>query len=159
MAKGSQTQKNEALSKIKKKIHSFEHIEALEFIAKLPVNWIPPEVANVPQNKDNEIKKFLLCFDHLNERECKLDSFNPSRARALIQTLKQITDCEVRHRHTIIRDKINNVPGPYLSLFSNLTPDVSLFEIEFSGSGRIFFFDFMEKINIVSIEDTHRNID
>lgn len=158
MAKGSQKQMNQLRKKVTTKIHNLQHSQALEYIAKLNDNWLPQTVANIPNEQDEEIKRFLLCFDYLAEAECKLESFNTGNARGLMTAFKKITDCEVRRKKDLIRDKINNIK-PYDSLFRKLSPEVDLYEIGFSGDGRIFFFHIEEKFNIVSIETIHRNID
>lgn len=156
MGKGSKKHNND----LKKKARSrLEHLpqEALKFIADLPQEWIPDEVSNISKQGDDdpEGKKFVISFEYLKQSECRLGGFNPGKANALVHCLKKITDCEVRHRATLFRDKIDKT-GPYKSLFNSLTPDVDLFEVQFADDGRIFFFHVAEEFYIVSIEDTHR---
>ena len=159
MAKGSQKQNNLLRQKAKSKIHSLERPEALEYIATLPNDWLPESVATIPKesSEDSETKKFMICFNHMEDAECKFGSFNPGKTKALLHTFKRVSDCQVRSRGSLVRDKIQNNP-PYSSLFLKLTPDVDLYEIQFADTGRVFFFHVAEKFNVVSIEDTHRNI-
>ncbi len=158
MAKGSPKQSNELRKQAKAKIHSLENIEALEFVARLPHDWLPEQVTTIANQDgvESEPARFVICFDHLNNRECKFDGFNAGKASGLVHNLKRITDCEIRSKGALIRDKLERTTT-YESLYNGLTPDVDLFEIAFSGDGRIFFFHVAEKLHIVSIEDTHRN--
>ncbi|MEK7567431.1 MAG: hypothetical protein AAB513_00735 [Patescibacteria group bacterium] len=158
MGKGSQKQNNELRKKATARIHSLINAEALEYVANLKNDFLPEKLTNIPnQKEDSEIKRFLLCFTKLSDSECKLGSFNHGKTKALLNKLKMISNCEVRNKISIIRDKIYNNP-PYSSLFKELTPEVELYEMEFADSGRIFFFHVQEKLNIISIEDNHRNI-
>ena len=157
MAKGSKKQMNKLRKEAKTRIHNLQNPQALEYIAGLNDSWLPQQVTNIPGIQDQEVKKFLVCFDYLDDDECKLDSFNTGNARGLLTAFKKITACEVRKKKDIIKDKINNT-SPYDSLFRKLSPEVDLYEIGFSGSGRIFFFHIEEKLNVVSIETIHRDI-
>ena len=157
MAKGSQKQRSKLQKIVKAKVPHFT-LGALEYIARLKNDWIPEKLANLITLEDQEAKRFLLCFDYLKEEECKLEGFNPAHAKALIRKFKRITDYEVRRKIEIIRCKISNNDS-YRPLFNRLSPDVELYEMEFTGDGRIFFFNVAERLHIISIEDCHRNID
>lgn len=156
MAKGSPKQNNDLRKKATARLHHLG-LEALKYIAGLPQDWIPEEVSTISKQEsdDPEGKTFVISFDYLKQSECKLGGFNPGKASALVHCLKKITDCEVRRKAEIVRDKIDR-NAPYASLFNGLTPDVDLFEIQFADDGRIFFFHVAEKFFIISIEDTHR---
>ena len=156
MAKGSQKLMNQLRKEAKGRIPHLQNTEALEYIAKLNNNWLPQEVTNIPDKQDEEVKKFLVCFDYLDDGECKLEPFNTGNAKGLLTALKKVTGCEVRKKKDIVRDKIyNNLP--YCSLFRKLSPEVVLYEMGFSGEGRIFFFHVEEKFNVVSVETIHRD--
>ncbi|MGC1878066.1 MAG: hypothetical protein WA347_08770 [Rhabdochlamydiaceae bacterium] len=100
--------------------------------------------------------QFRISFDHYNDNLCEIDDLQSSPARKCLSKLKQIG----RSTHkTLAENNINPKPidnsGRYKELFSKLSPDVSLFEIDIGSASRLFYFIVGNLFHIVSIKNSH----
>jgi hypothetical protein len=82
-------------------------------------------------DKKADEQKFRISFDFYNENLCEIDGLEISSAKKCLVKLKQIG----RSTHkTLIENNVQPRPvhnsGAYKGLFSKLTADVSLFEID-----------------------------
>ena len=156
--------REELLKQITQKVKGGMNMTLLEritsFINKPKDFDLIERAATLPSDKVPEAENFILCFKYLNWNECVFDQFDPTKGRAFVRLLKNISDCEVKDAVSsgIIRDNVDNT-APYTSLFTNLSPDTEMKESELPDGARIFFFIVGKKFNIVSVETRHRNID
>jgi hypothetical protein len=100
--------------------------------------------------------KFRISFDYYNDNLCEIDDLQTSPARKCLNKLKQIG----RSTHkTLSENNINPktviCAGHYKELFSKLSPDVNLFEIDIGSSGRLFYFIVGSLFHIVSVKNSH----
>lgn len=125
---------------------------------------IPVEVAIKPQI-DELLEKYIeeeslrLIFASYNHSQCRIpDISKPSQAKALVRKLSLITEYTTKTfaSSRLIRDNINN-SGPYKPLFDEVPPDTELKEIDFAGTGRIYFYLFRNLFCVVAIQMRHLN--
>lgn len=94
----------------------------------------------LPETVDGS--NYQLVFDKFNHRLSELEFLTTASAESLIKKLSDITRCNSRSigSSRLIHDKIEYA-GEYKKLFTNLSRDVEIIEIKFSGNGgdgRIF---------------------
>jgi hypothetical protein len=77
-------------------------------------------------------------------------------AKLLVRKLLQLntTTKAAAQQCGLIRDKVPN-EGGYAFLYTGLSPDVEILEIQFSGTGRIFGFFTQSTYNVVCVRTHH----
>jgi hypothetical protein len=113
-------------------------------------------VALIEGEVDESRQNFKISFDHYKSNLCEIDDLEVSSARKCLTKLKQFG--QSNHK-TLFENNIRSTPikrsGSYKALFSKLSDDVDLFEIDIGQSSRLFYFIFESLICIVAIKNSH----
>lgn len=118
---------------------------------------LPPDVAFQKDQKDPEDTNMAIVFDRYNHNECELHKFTrPDETKKLIKKFNVITSCDPSTLSStgLIKDNIER-RGGYLSLYDGIEDDITLKEIQFTNTGRIFFFRVRRCFYIVAIKNRH----
>jgi hypothetical protein len=115
---------------------------------------LPNSVALTKEKIDEG--RFKISFDYYNDNHCEIEDLQTSPARKCLSKLKQIG----RSTHkTLAENNINPKSvinsGHYKALFSKLSPEVNLFEIDIGSASRLFYFIVGNLFHIVSIKSSH----
>jgi len=149
--------KRQRNKKRKEKAKDF-HLE-LEMAKMEKAEQIKSQVALFDERPDYDDKmreNFLFSFIHYKTKECEICKLDDKVAKRLIDKLKEInkTTKTKLSQTNLIRDKVEKL-GPYKSPYNNLSPDIEIVEIQFSGTGRIFAHFIERYFCIVAIKREH----
>lgn len=162
MSKNSKKRRQSIIKKIKSRLHNLtpKRLQHIEEITKLADDSLLPPTVSIVETEE-EPKRFILCFDYLNLKECIFDPVRPAELKAVIEIFRNITETPYNKiaNLKIIRDTIHrNNSGEYEPLFRYLPPDVeAIHEASISRAGRVFFFTAVEDFYIVAIKTQHVN--
>jgi len=156
------------IKKLKNKIPFWNslQIKQLNQIADLPSgkSLIPDSIASTDKKEELQDKNLVVRFDYYNESICVFDPINSSKAVSVFRKLQKFTSLTLNKlpNSGLIRCKMNRKKKQYKSynsLFASIPEEIeNIYETEFSGEGRIFWFKIKNNIQIISIETKHRNI-
>jgi len=136
---------------------NFKRID--EDVAKFEKGIIPPRVALSEEIKDYQEYKIVLSFEFYNQNRCEIDKLQKSSAKKLTSELKKVSETAVKHlkSQNVSRIACKSVfrSGNYSSLFSDLSKDIELLEIDYTKSGRIFGYLLKNIFNVVAIKVRH----
>jgi hypothetical protein len=107
--------------------------------------------AEDPEQKIIAVHLRPRCLDHSQISEMQKEA-----AKSLIHTLFQINTATKSdaQQSGLIRDKIAN-QNEYAFLYSGLSPDVEILEVQYCGTGRIFGFFTQTTFNVVCVRTVH----
>jgi hypothetical protein len=114
------------------------------------------KVALVDKEEDESNPHFKISYQYYNSSLCEIDNLSVSSARKCLTKLKHFgqsnnkTLCE----KNILPRPVHN-RGSYKALFSKLSDDVDLFEIDLGEASRLFYFTVGHLLHIVSIKNSH----
>ena len=107
-------------------------------------------------DRDESEDKFRIAFDYYNDGLCEIDVLQTSSARKCLIKLRQMG--KSTHK-TLKENNVHFTPvhntGRYKELFSKLSKDVSLFEIDIGSASRLFYFLVGNLVQIVSVKNSH----
>ena len=114
--------------------------------------------AEIPDYDDKLKENFLFSFVHYKQSQCGLKDLEAASSKQLIKKLRIINETTLRGLASskIIRNNVNN-SGQYTKLYTGLSPDVEIKEIDFSDSGRIFAYFVERFVCIIAINPNHIN--
>jgi len=106
--------------------------------------------------KDEVEPKLKISFDYYNSNLCEIEDLQISPARKCLMKFKQIGQSTPK---TLFENNVRSEPvrrtGRYLELFSKLSDDVDLFEIDIGSASRLFYFTVGYLVHVVSIKNSH----
>ena len=122
----------------------------------VPSNRLHSELALIRGEEDGSAHNFRLSFDYYKENMCEIEDLDMSSARKCLTKFKHlgksnhknIFEKNIRHK-SVIRT------GRYKELFSSLSADVSLFEIDLGSASRLFYFTVRNIVHVVAIKNSH----
>lgn len=82
-------------------------------------------------------EKITVTFRDYKPSICQLHDLKKPSSKSLMRQLKILTDIFPAEFGSIIKGKVRNT-GHYKALFRNLQKDVTMVEIKYAGTGRIF---------------------
>ncbi len=122
--------------------------------------FIPSTAAVSKELEDYENKKITFSFKMYNSSQCGIGSIDKKEAKKLTKKLKNMSAVLTKHfRH---QDSSNIACKPvhnsnnYSVLFTDLSEDTDLLEVDYSGPGRIFGYLVHNIFNIVAIAKIHK---
>lgn len=117
---------------------------------------INAKVALIDGDEDDSNRNFKISFDYYNDCLCEIDELEIGSARKCLTKLKQLG--QSNHK-TLFNNNIRPTPikrsGRYKALFSKLSDDVDLFEIDIGQASRLFYFIVGHLLCVVSIKNSH----
>lgn len=114
------------------------------------------KVALVAGDEDESTSQFTISYKYYNSNLCEIEDLQASAARKCLGRLKQLGQSSHKNlRENNINPRPVHNAGRYKVLFSKLTPDVDLFEIDLGDASRLFFFTVGNLLHIVSIKNSH----
>jgi hypothetical protein len=115
-----------------------------------------PSALTLPSAEDPEQKIIAIhlrsgCLNH-----AQISQIQKEAAKSLVHKFFEIntTTKFAAQQSGLIRDKIPN-QGEYAFLYTELSPDVEILEIQYSGTGRIFGFFTQSTFNVVGLRTIH----
>lgn len=119
-----------------------------------------PDAITIPTGDDPEGKNISIHLKQKSLEHRQIDEIQKEAAKSLIRKFSEINATTKSHAQQsgLIRDKVGN-SGKYAFLYKNLSPEVEILEVQYSGNGRIFGFFTQEIFNVVCIRTDHVNID
>jgi len=118
---------------------------------------VPPQAAIIADQQDIEDAKTRFAFTQYNEKVCELKDLDKKKAKALTSKLRLCSSIGLGDfKRSYQRDKIEKA-GSYLRLYTDLSDDIELFEMEYGQTGRVVYFYLTQSstIEIVSILKKH----
>jgi hypothetical protein len=114
------------------------------------------KVALVENDEDESNPHFKISYKYYNSNLCEIKDLQGSSARKCLDKLKQFgqSNHKTLFENNIRPKKVHNA-GNYRTLFSNLSGDVDLFEIDLGDASRLFYFIVGHLLHIVSIKNSH----
>jgi len=119
-----------------------------------------PEALTIAAGDDPEWKNISIHLKQKSLEHKQIDEIQKEAAKSLIHKFYEINTTTKAHAQQsgLIRDKIEN-SKKYEFLYKDLSPEVEILEVGYSGEGRIFGFFTQEIFNVVCIRTDHVNID
>lgn len=119
-------------------------------------NLINDKVALLQGDEDEANKTFKISFDYYNDTNCEIKNLEVAPSRKCLSNLKQIGRSNQKNlrSNNITPSRVHN-SGHYKRLFSKLTEDVDLFEIDIGSASRLFYFTCENFFHIVAIKNSH----
>lgn len=131
-------------------------------IAKLETEeaQISQTVAISDSLKDYENKRVSFSFEVYNNNQCEIANLDKTEAKKLTKELKKVSSTVTKHFRNQNISGIACKPiynsGNYSSLFSEISDDIELLEIDYSNAGRVFGYIVNNIFNVVAIGKKHR---
>jgi hypothetical protein len=117
---------------------------------------LPDKIALVKGFENGDVPNFKISYDYYDGNHCEIEDLAVAAARKCLIKLKYIGQSNPK---TLIEKNIKSKPvirtGRYLALFSKLTDDVNLFEIDIGEASRLFYFILGNLFHIVAIKNSH----
>lgn len=137
--------------------------EAVQRLTGLGDGPIPPTVATSRDMKDTPEEAdilYTLAFKELDDRKCDLASMGTGDAGSLLRKFRDISHASpsTARQRGVFRDKIERGDRRYGFLFANLSPDVTLLEVQFAQEGRIFCHSSGKHLSVVAVRARHINL-
>lgn len=110
----------------------------------------------IKDGEDESKAYFKISYKYYKSNLCEIDDLPASPARKCLTKIKQLGQS---NNKTLMENNIRPKPvynsGSYKTLFSSLSDDVNLYEIDLGDSSRLFYFTVENILHIVAIKNSH----